>query len=119
MIRLVLVGEARAAVPRAPNRFRCGAAVRYGGRGGVVHTGAVADRRVRLRLLRRVRRRRDVLDTAPAARDRRDPQEEEANWPAGKPGTTTSATVTLEQVADQLRAEQPKDPHCTHRRSTC
>ena len=45
-------------------------------------------------------------------------KKEEANWPAGKPGHDDAEryVATLEQVADQLRAQQPKDPHRTHRR---
>jgi len=80
------------------------------------------DRRVGdVRLLRRgdVAVVQTVLDTALLPRVIAEiRKKEEANWPAGKPGHDDAEryVATLEQIADQLRAQQPKDPHRTHRR---
>jgi len=80
------------------------------------------DRRVGdVRLLRRgtVAVVQTVLDTALLPRVVAEiRKKEEGNWPPDKPGHDDAAryVATLEQVAEQLRSQQPKDPHRTHRR---
>lgn len=80
------------------------------------------DRRVgEVRLLRRggVAVVQTVLDTALLPRVVAEiHKKEEANWPAGKPGHEDSVRylAALDQTADQVRSQQPKDPRRTHRR---
>jgi hypothetical protein len=81
-----------------------------------------SDRRVGdVRLVRRggVAVVQTVLDTALLPRVVAEiRKKEEANWPAGKPGHDDAVryVAALEQITDQLRTGQPKDPHRTHRR---
>ena len=80
------------------------------------------DRRVGdVRLVRRgeVAVVQTVLDTALLPRVVAEiRKKEEANWPDGKAGHEDAVryVATLEQVSERLRANQPKDPHRTHRR---
>jgi hypothetical protein len=80
------------------------------------------DRRVGdVRLLRRggVAVVQTVLDTSLLPRVVAEIHKKEVpNWPSGKPGADDSMRylAALDQMADQVRAQQSKDPRRTHRR---